>query len=946
MATLAEDPEHEVSYVCRQCKRSSWKQNKYTTSQRRGSEKGKRDCSSASLDKESANAAIQELATDELDLVALRRLWSANDELPARHRLLDSDGGIQKPRSAWNIFSLRFDKCLNEVGLEAPTHATERWKVDEWRNASSHAKLPFEQFAREEQREYGRLIMETECDSESKSAKNDVPYRSRLSQRSRQQRAVQSLNGPSEAKTQTSALRAHQGIKRKAVEVEELPLEEIGMDEEELPYQCSGMYRGDKFGRDHSLHSMHFRISRRKQASRDDVNVRDANHHNTGENASHDGASADLLKSIDLVQKQSTHLEGKQHAVTCYDKHGVYWPAYDAVECKCETCNCRDSSSLHDVASFVEHAGVTSCTKPAQYISIDNKDSSGERSKSLSQLLGNLGNHTVGNFACESELPGEKCSQEDKTKKNHNQGHKTSCATSWRGTRRTGGRNVQQSMDVEVRWQIDRCSVCDSDIDDASNQLIMCSDCKVVVHQHCYGVHVAPDDVSWICRACEYKQIQGWRPRCRMCPVIGGALKPMDDGDSWCHLTCYQWLPGLELKDLETLEPISGLNKIDPDRWTLLCTVCRQRTGVKLQCDSKGCCIAYHPLCARAAGFFMRIIDEGPEKPVRHLSYCHLHQEISRQRALRYGGHLGPMARATKHDEKRHGNKKNWQHGRVRTKQNLNRSESNSEDEMESDEGSGKDQGVETHSTTAMPEKAKLCADPDLTFNRSNRKHGTIEECTRCRRHRRLGHPPTEAAIGSTRVRRELGINSADGIHSDTVERVEDNEWRQTSVRTTLDFNNRHSAQHNEQVEQHADMQHADVSAQYMPEKMHWNTQAFASKQIFENDPTAASRPDISIEVRCGKVQGILHVNMWRIECTCAYCKQLPEIRRLFPIQQFRAHALKEHNEHEIDDKNIETNQECYSLPVGTPINTLVESLQLLLPPARVLHGGASTSTV
>jgi hypothetical protein len=47
-------------------------------------------------------------------------------------------------------------------------------------------------------------------------------------------------------------------------------------------------------------------------------------------------------------------------------------------------------------------------------------------------------------------------------------------------------------------------------------------------------------------------------------------------------------------------EPIEGVRSIPRERWDLLCSICRQRCGAKIQCLS--CFTAYHPLCARVAG--------------------------------------------------------------------------------------------------------------------------------------------------------------------------------------------------------------------------------------------------------------------------------------------------------------------------------------------------------
>jgi len=59
---------------------------------------------------------------------------------------------------------------------------------------------------------------------------------------------------------------------------------------------------------------------------------------------------------------------------------------------------------------------------------------------------------------------------------------------------------------AQVRWAGDRCSVCDSDVDFDTDQLVSCDACGVTVHQSCYGVAELPGvDDMWLCRACELK---------------------------------------------------------------------------------------------------------------------------------------------------------------------------------------------------------------------------------------------------------------------------------------------------------------------------------------------------------------------------------------------------------------------------------------------------------
>ena len=95
--------------------------------------------------------------------------------------------------------------------------------------------------------------------------------------------------------------------------------------------------------------------------------------------------------------------------------------------------------------------------------------------------------------------------------------------------------------------------------------------------------------------------------------------------------------------DIERMEPIDNIGNIQKERWTLLCTVCKQRMGAKIQCCHPGCYLAYHPLCARAAGLYMDANEDGEdeEAPLQLLSYCHRHCRVDTERAQIYSGDKG-----------------------------------------------------------------------------------------------------------------------------------------------------------------------------------------------------------------------------------------------------------------------------------------------------------------
>lgn len=205
---------------------------------------------------------------------------------------------------------------------------------------------------------------------------------------------------------------------------------------------------------------------------------------------------------------------------------------------------------------------------------------------------------------------------------------------------------IEDYKSIHIAWTVDRCAVCDDERDFDFDQLITCEGCQVSVHQSCYGVHEIPDQaVGWLCRACEHTGgVVSETPKCCLCPVIGGALKPTTVDGVWAHSACCQWIPETTVLDIETMEPIDNIAAIQRERWELLCTICKQRCGTKVQCCHPGCFLAYHPLCARGAGLFMDQgdeygnADEDPEDDTMHLiSYCHRHCRVDKERQKMYG---------------------------------------------------------------------------------------------------------------------------------------------------------------------------------------------------------------------------------------------------------------------------------------------------------------------
>ncbi|XP_057779288.1 histone-lysine N-methyltransferase ATX2-like [Salvia miltiorrhiza] len=193
---------------------------------------------------------------------------------------------------------------------------------------------------------------------------------------------------------------------------------------------------------------------------------------------------------------------------------------------------------------------------------------------------------------------------------------------------------------VTVTWMdLDKCNVCHMDEEYENNLFLQCDKCRMMVHARCYGELEPTGGVLWLCNLCRPGAPE--LPLCCLCPVVGGAMKPTTDG-RWAHLACAIWIPETCLSDVKKMEPIDGLCRINKDRWKLLCSICHVSHGACIQCSNHNCRVAYHPLCARAAGFCLepedmdRVhaapLDEDEEyQSIQFISFCTRHRPKSNE---------------------------------------------------------------------------------------------------------------------------------------------------------------------------------------------------------------------------------------------------------------------------------------------------------------------------
>ncbi|ODN02597.1 hypothetical protein Ocin01_04070 [Orchesella cincta] len=178
----------------------------------------------------------------------------------------------------------------------------------------------------------------------------------------------------------------------------------------------------------------------------------------------------------------------------------------------------------------------------------------------------------------------------------------------------------QEGLGIEYDENV-ICDVCRSPESEEGNEMVFCDSCNICVHQACYGITTIPSG-SWLCRTCTL----GIKPTCVLCPNIGGAMKATRSGHTWAHVACCHWIPAS--KPLDLLRRWSPSPKsLQFLRWSLVCVLCKEKTGACIQCSVKTCKTAYHVTCAFKNGLEMKpiIVDENAEDGIKLRSYCQKH---------------------------------------------------------------------------------------------------------------------------------------------------------------------------------------------------------------------------------------------------------------------------------------------------------------------------------
>lgn len=147
------------------------------------------------------------------------------------------------------------------------------------------------------------------------------------------------------------------------------------------------------------------------------------------------------------------------------------------------------------------------------------------------------------------------------------------------------------------------CCACLSDRSDDSNEIVTCDNCKITVHEGCYGVSDSCSVSStvsscstepWFCEPCKANTKN---PDCELCPNKGGIFKETDCG-KWVHLVCALYVPGVAFGEVDQLSSVT-LFEMQYNKWgAKTCSLCENehfaRTGVCIGCDAGMCKNFFH----------------------------------------------------------------------------------------------------------------------------------------------------------------------------------------------------------------------------------------------------------------------------------------------------------------------------------------------------------------
>ncbi|KAL9245520.1 hypothetical protein vseg_019164 [Gypsophila vaccaria] len=175
--------------------------------------------------------------------------------------------------------------------------------------------------------------------------------------------------------------------------------------------------------------------------------------------------------------------------------------------------------------------------------------------------------------------------------------------------------------------QLKSCDICGR-TESLLNPILVCLSCKVAVHLNCYR-SVKESTGPWFCELCEESSLSKGsstleKPypiaECGLCGASNGAFRKSTSGQ-WIHAFCAEWVFDSTFRRGQ-VPPVAGVETMLKDN--AICSVCQRRFGVCIKCNNDNCQDAFHPSCARSAGYYMYSKYVGGGTMQREV-YCYKH---------------------------------------------------------------------------------------------------------------------------------------------------------------------------------------------------------------------------------------------------------------------------------------------------------------------------------
>lgn len=221
------------------------------------------------------------------------------------------------------------------------------------------------------------------------------------------------------------------------------------------------------------------------------------------------------------------------------------------------------------------------------------------------------------------------------------------------------------------------CFICNNGFLENNDIFYECEQCKISVHQICYGI--LTDNIDhWVCDVCKKMSLNDAQNlECVLCPVRGGAMKqinlplecqylknlkkiretqnlsqipkskygtfnyycvvPKNDGSeinkAWIHVSCALWHQEIHFGDFAKKMDIKFIDTIPYEKYMEKCCVCEKiGYGPTIKCNNNDCKFRCHPECARINGYRLEI--ESKNNVLNYNIYCFLHQPLKLPKVL------------------------------------------------------------------------------------------------------------------------------------------------------------------------------------------------------------------------------------------------------------------------------------------------------------------------